>query len=127
MQVERCDEPPVAVNLALGAANCLNDASLYRAIAAKFLTEHLQDAHRINQGLLVGHWAECRRMAHTLVSSAATVGAAPLSQLARSLYQALEAQDAGAVEALNIRLGFELQRVQGSLTALLEREPGPHR
>jgi PAS domain S-box-containing protein len=88
------------LSIAEGLRRCMGKADLYRRIAGRFLESRLPAADEVRERLDAGRPVEAARVAHTLISSAGTLGAPRLSELARQLQHVLDAQDQAAARAM---------------------------
>jgi HPt (histidine-containing phosphotransfer) domain-containing protein len=78
--------PPMdGIDVARGLVNHLNRPSLYRQMLCGFNQEFGRTADDIQQAIAVGDFALARRLAHSMKSAAATIGAMALSHCARQL------------------------------------------
>ena len=113
------------IDTAAGLAHCLGRPDLYLRILDNFVREFADSAPRIQAALTSGpphDWPTARRIAHSLKSAAATLGAATLADAARVLENAYAAQQAATPEAWEA-MHAELTRVLALLSAL--RPPSP--
>ena len=113
------------IDTAVGLAHCLGRPDLYLRILDNFVREFADSAPRIQAALASGpphDWPTARRIAHSLKSAAATLGAATLADAARVLENAYAAQQAATPEAWEA-MHAELTRVLALLSAL--RPPSP--
>ena len=113
------------IDTAAGLAHCLGRPDLYLRILDNFVREFADSAPRIQAALASGpphDWPTARRIAHSLKSAAATLGAATLADAARVLENAYAAQQAATPEAWEA-MHAELTRVLALLSAL--RPPSP--
>jgi CheY-like chemotaxis protein len=76
-----------AINQAAGAKNASGDRKLYFQLLKTFLKEHAGDMEKIREGIKKGDRVLARRVAHTLKSTAAMIGAEKLRAAASSLEQ----------------------------------------
>lgn len=78
--------PPLdGIDVARGLVNHLNRPALYRQILCGFNQEFGTTADDIEQAIATGNFTLARRLAHSMKSAAATIGAMELSQCAREL------------------------------------------
>ena len=77
--------PMDGIDVARGLVNHLNRPALYRQILSGFNDEFGSTADDIQQALSRGDFALARRLAHSMKSAAATIGAMELSGCARHL------------------------------------------
>jgi signal transduction histidine kinase/CheY-like chemotaxis protein len=76
----------------LGLKNATNDPLLYRQLLADFAANHARDADRMRERLADKDFTSARRLAHTLKSTAAIIGATALSRASAALERALKEQ-----------------------------------
>jgi signal transduction histidine kinase/CheY-like chemotaxis protein len=74
----------------IGLENAVGDELLYRQLLAEFVHDHSVDATRVRELLAAGDYPGAHRIAHTLKSVAATIGALDLRQSAANLETALK-------------------------------------
>ena len=111
--------PPLqGVDTARGLAHALGRPDLYRRILANFVQEFGASAQAMQAAQAAQDWPLARRLAHSLQSSSATIGAADLSQQARQLEDGF-AQQRPADAALLSGLGAELARICAQITPLI--------
>ncbi len=77
--------PLDGIDVARGLVNHLNRPALYRQILCGFNQEFGTTADDIEQAIATGDFTLARRLAHSMKSAAATIGAMELSQCARQL------------------------------------------
>jgi HPt (histidine-containing phosphotransfer) domain-containing protein len=102
-----------------GLRRCIWKADLYRRIAGRFLGCRPSAATCIAQHLDAGRRNDASRVAHTLISSAASLGALRLSELAQQLNQSLDAEDEATARVLLDELTHEETTVTRELQGLL--------
>ena len=113
------------IDTAAGLAHCLGRPDLYLRILDNFVREFADSAPRIQAALTSGpphDWPTARRIAHSLKSAAATLGAATLADAARVLENTYAAQQAATPTEWDA-MHAELTRVLALLSAL--RPPSP--
>ncbi len=81
------------VSFELGLQHCAGKADLYERIVRQYLGQALDVPQAIRSGLTTGDLARALELAHTLISTAGTIGAAVLSGLARNLQARIQAGD----------------------------------
>ena len=84
-----------AVDTELGLRRCLGKPELFQKIVGRYLKQRAASGNEIRSALEAGELEAGTRAAHTLVSTAAMLGAPALSVLARELHDAI---DLGAPE-----------------------------
>ncbi len=83
------------VDTALGLRRCLGRPELYEKILGRYLKQRAATGNEVRTALEAGELEAGARAAHTLVSTAAMIGAPALAELARELHDAI---DLGAPE-----------------------------
>jgi two-component system sensor histidine kinase/response regulator len=78
-----------AVDFELGLRRCLGRPALYRRVVERYLARRAEVGGEIRGALASGALEEAARAAHTLVSTASTLGAPGLAALARELHDAI--------------------------------------
>ena len=97
-------------------------ADLYRNVLAKFLQLKSSTAADLRSALERGDLETVERMAHSMISGAATIGARDLSTSALTLEQAIHQMDRLNWEPLVHRFEQDLQIVMDGLRAYLQAE-----
>ena len=117
-------EPPAAppaiagLDTALGLQRALGKPGLYAEMLRRFAQGQGTVLDELRQALAAGDVALAERLAHTLRSVAANIGALGVSDHAQALEQALRTrQERGVVEGLLAALGEALQPVLDGLRA----------
>jgi len=87
-------EPDEPVSFSLGLHRCVGNAALYRRLLERFLATRLSVPEDIRGLWLDGNLTESAMMAHSMISTAGTLGATALSEAARALQQALSHEPA---------------------------------
>ena len=105
----RPGEPTVSFEL--GLRRCLGKPDLYDKIAGRFLATQSNLAEELDAALAGTDRRRPVMLAHTLISTAALLGADRMSQMARELQQALETEQAGETSRLTGLLRREHQAV----------------
>jgi len=100
-----------SISFALGLDHCLGRTALYARILQRYVDTRAHFMAELQQALARDDRAAALLMAHSLISTAGTIGAMPLSDLARTLQAALESGSPAAVEALLPPLARELALV----------------
>ncbi|MDR3300166.1 MAG: response regulator [Candidatus Accumulibacter sp.] len=90
---------PTVIDHELGLKNVTGDSRLYRQLLTDFTHGHADDAARLREQLAKGDFTSAHRLAHTLKSTAATLGATALSRAAAALEDILrdKREDAAAL------------------------------
>jgi HPt (histidine-containing phosphotransfer) domain-containing protein len=96
------------INRAAGLKNAAEDAELYQQLLHNFKEEHSGDFEKIEAALAAGDRRLAHRLAHTLKSTAALIGAETLRQAAAAAETGLEENalgiPAGGLESLHTAL-----------------------
>jgi len=98
VQVE-LSSPTGGVSIELGLRRCLGKPDLYAKIVRRYLAQG-DEACRIRTALEAGDADRASNGAHSLVSTAGTIGATALSETARALQLAIDAGETARVPAL---------------------------
>lgn len=113
------------IDVAAGMRNCRQIPTLYQRILKAFLAEQAGACRGLRDALRAGDRKTAGRVAHTLKSSAATVGAMALAEAARGVELRLDAGTvAGPDDAALRDLEDALQIVIDGLEAHLAMSPG---
>ena len=80
-----------SLDVELGLRRCLDRPDLYRKLLERYLKQRAAAGNEIRTALDAGELEAAARAAHTLVSTAAMLGAPALADLARELHDALAA------------------------------------
>jgi len=94
------------VSFSLGLHRCVGNAELYRRLLDRFVATRLTVPDDIRGLWLAGNLTESAMMAHSMISTAGTLGATALSEAARALQQAFKQEPAKVEECLKI-FGYE--------------------
>ena len=105
-----------------GLELAMGRADLYRNVLAKFLQLKSSTAADLRSALERGDLETVERMAHSMISGAATIGARDLSTSALTLEQAIHQMDRLNWEPLVHRFEQDLQIVMDGLRAYLQAE-----
>lgn len=92
--------PAGPVSFALGLHRCVGNAALYRRLLERFLSTRLTVPDDICGLWLAGNLTDAAMMAHSMISTAGTLGATVLSESARALQDALKQEPARIEECL---------------------------
>lgn len=106
------------LDTASGLAHCMNRHDLYLRILGNFAREFPSSARAIGDAQRALDWEQARRLAHSLKSAAATIGAGALSVQAKTLEQKFAVQQAASGSNLEL-LADELTRLCAALEAAL--------
>jgi diguanylate cyclase (GGDEF)-like protein len=104
-----------ALNRQAGIQNAGEDQGLYRRLCAGFCADHGNDGARIRAALAAGDTASAHRLAHTLKSTAALIGAEKLNRTALLIEEALRENRPDLHREMN-RLEKELRELMTELT-----------
>ncbi|WP_020484986.1 PAS domain S-box protein [Methylomonas sp. MK1] len=88
------------LDLQAGLHNLQNKLPFYLRQLRHFAQRHAAEADNIRQLLAVGDWESAQRAAHSLKSSAATLGITHIRQTAEGIEMALKQQAAAAADSL---------------------------
>jgi len=86
------------VSFTLGLYRCVGNTALYRRLMDRFLATRLSAPDDIRALWLDGNVTDSAMMAHSMISTAGSLGATSLSESARALQDALKEQDPAQVE-----------------------------
>ncbi|WP_320055574.1 response regulator [Desulfuromonas thiophila] len=107
------------IDSATGLRYCNHKPALYRKLVQRFGIAHDGDVQALHQALTQGDHEKAQRLAHTVKSSAATLGANALQQAAATLENALRQQTPPPeFELLRQRFDHELGQLLQQLAAL---------
>jgi two-component system sensor histidine kinase/response regulator len=110
-----------AVSFELGLERCLGRHELYLRVVQRFLDTRAGDATRLREALARTDTAAIGALAHATISTGATVGAAPLSELSARLQEAVRIDDHAALPALVEDFAREHAGVVDALRGFLSR------
>jgi signal transduction histidine kinase/CheY-like chemotaxis protein len=109
-----------------GLKNAVDDETLYRQMLINFNTDHASDDQLTARALETGDAAEARRLAHTLKSTAALIGAGQLHQAAQSVEKLLSDGGAADISDQPLRdLSAALKAVIHKVRPLIVKEQSP--
>lgn len=118
------------VDMVKGLGHSLNRADLYQRILDRFPLDFADNVKDIHQAISENDWLLARRLAHSLKSGAATIGATELSEQALLAENSLAEEQVPDSQLLD-RMAAELQRLCSLLTVATdeqttqtERDPG---
>jgi CheY-like chemotaxis protein len=112
-----------ALSVEAGLARCVGRVDLYERILRRYLETRLDSPDRIRLALGEHDPERARGLAHSLVSTAGTVGADGLSATARALEEAIDAEETTRWPALVDTLAAQHQEVVSAIRAwLAERD-----
>ena len=116
---------PEAVSAELGLKNCLGRRELYEKILRRFLDTRAGDATALQKALAEGRSVDAAMIAHAVVSNAGTIGAAALSDTAKSLQLALDADERSTWATLVSEFSRQHARVIAQLRKRFPDSPPP--
>ncbi|MDE2593471.1 MAG: response regulator [Burkholderiales bacterium] len=82
--------PADKLSVSQGLDHCMGNVALYQKLIRRFREDGLQHHQQIRELLGSGQLEAAAGLAHSMVSSAGTIGAADLSRVARMLQQAID-------------------------------------
>ena len=85
--------PSAGVSVEAGLKSCMGKADLYEKIVRRYLTTRVQMPNEIRAALRANDRETAARIAHSLISTAGIIGAMGMSNTARELQRAIEAND----------------------------------
>ena len=115
------DDAGPVLDVELGLRRCLGRPELYRKILGRYLAQRAASGNEIRTALEAGRIEVGARAAHTLVSTAAMLGAPGLAALARELHDAV---DLGARErwpALLSRIDEQQAEIDARVTEYMQK------
>ncbi|OAH98208.1 PAS domain S-box protein [Methylomonas methanica] len=111
------------LDLQAGLHNLQNKLPFYLRQLRHFAQRHAAEAENIRQLLAVGDWEAAQRAAHSLKSSAATLGITHIRQTAEGIEMALKQQAAAAVDSLQRPLKQLTEQLAAFIARILEVLP----
>jgi CheY-like chemotaxis protein len=108
------------LSIQAGLARCLGRVDLHERILRRYLETRLEDPARIRQALDARDLDRARNLVHALISTAGTMGADGLSELARTLEQAIDEHSAASWPALLDALDAQHAGVVATVRAHLD-------
>jgi signal transduction histidine kinase/CheY-like chemotaxis protein/HPt (histidine-containing phosphotransfer) domain-containing protein len=117
------DAQPPAISAELGLKNCLGRHELYEKILRRFLDTRAGDAAALQKALVEGRSVDAAMIAHAVVSNAGTIGAAALSETAKNLQLALDADERSTWSELAAEFSRQHARVIAQLRERFNEEP----
>jgi two-component system sensor histidine kinase/response regulator len=90
----------VPLSAAKGLERCMDRRDLYRRILLRFVESRGSDPRQLREALSGGQLDRARLVAHSVVSTAGTIGAEPLSAAAREIQEALYGGDHDNLDAM---------------------------
>jgi two-component system, sensor histidine kinase and response regulator len=113
-------EPPVSFSL--GLSRCLGRIELYHKILQRFVATRAQDVELMRSALDEGRHDAVAQLAHSVVSTAGTIGAEGLSSTARELEVAIDGGDLELCPVLVERFGRLHRRVLDEVQRHLQEQ-----
>ncbi len=86
-------DPTAEIDHALGLRRCVGRPALYARIVQRYLDQPVSTSDAVRSAMATGDAGMAARHAHSLISTAGTLGAQRLSDAARALQKSLEAGD----------------------------------
>jgi Cu+-exporting ATPase len=113
------ERPPSlpGIDLGVGLEYASGQWEWYRSLLARFLELRAGSARELRTALASADLAAAERIAHSLKSAAATIGAMRLSQASLALQQAFQARDRNVWEPLVAAFERDLGEVAGGLAS----------
>ena len=108
-----------AVSFELGLGRCLGRHDLYLRVIRRFLDTRQHDADKLRAAHARGDDEAMTHLAHTTISTAGTIGAARLSEIAAHVQESVRVGAAGALPTLIEAFAESHRRVVGELTAFV--------
>jgi PAS domain S-box-containing protein len=105
-----------SIDAAAGLKNSVGDEKLYEQLKMNFLTDHECDNERITEAIRAGNIARARRLAHTLKTTAALIGASKLSSISLDIETRLAdgtKLEEGKTSALSAELESVVKELRG--------------
>ncbi|AKJ27104.1 response regulator [Caldimonas brevitalea] len=107
------------VSFTLGLRRCVGKRDLYRRIADRFTTTTPGPIEQIGKEIEAGQLQQAASLAHSLISTAGTLGASRLSEIARQLERNLEGGHPADFAVLLAEARLEYAEVTAALKAYL--------
>lgn len=107
---------------AMGLKNCAEDETLYQQLLADFTPAHGKDIEKLYRSLRQGEFESARRIAHTLKSTSALLGAQTLRDAAFAVESALAEKKAAPQEPLLAALGSAFNAVIKELAVIVKKD-----
>ena len=108
------------INTEKGLYYCMNDADMYKDILGTFAEEYKEKSVELQKHFGNKDWKNYSIFAHSLKSSAKTIGAMTLSELAKDLEKASNNEDAAAIETGHGELMKLYQEVSSKIILILQ-------
>ncbi len=116
------------IDVPAGLVACMGNAALYRKVLRKFQAAQADFSARFQAALASPDSTEAERLAHTLKSTAGTIGARALARIAGQLEEACRSRDSAGIASTLEHATRELAPVLAGLAAGLPGgEPPPPR
>ena len=104
------------ISLSIGLHFAADDVGFYLKVLAKFLHLRAGTAKELRQALSQGDLVAAQRIAHSMKSAAATIGAGGLAETALALQNALQSNDQPVWEPMAARFERELHEIVRGLS-----------
>ena len=114
------------VDFELGLRRCLGRPELYRKILGRYLKQRAATGNEIRTALEAGEIEAGARAAHTLISTAAMLGAPALADLARELHDAIDLDAPERWPALLARIDTVQAEVDTGVTGYMQKAATSH-
>jgi len=98
--VAAADDGTAPVSFELGLSRCLGRRDLYLRVLRRFLDTRRDDADDLRAAHARGDKETIQHLAHSTISTAGTIGATQLSEIATHMQESVSAGDAGALPGL---------------------------
>lgn len=115
-------EELVGIDIHVGMTSVNGNVNLLKKLLVEFYDDHHQDAVRARQALNEGDWVVVQRIAHTLLSTSASLGAKGINELAAQLDEAVRAEKTESYDGLLAWLEMALEPTMASLLILKNNE-----
>ncbi len=112
-------QAPEKLSVSMGLDHCMGNVALYQKLVRRFRDGGTQTHHQIRELLTAGQLEAASGLAHSMVSSAGTIGASDLSRVARMLQQAIDDRAQARWPSLLDDLAREEVQVDQALTRYL--------
>ncbi|MBC7994158.1 MAG: response regulator, partial [Rhizobacter sp.] len=112
-----------AISFELGLKGCLGRTELYDRILRRFVEARADDAAQVQACLASNDGEQIAAIAHTMVSNAGTIGALALSDAARQLQQAVDADERALWPELAQAFSDQHARAMAALRAHFDSQP----
>jgi CheY-like chemotaxis protein len=118
-------ERPAVIDEDAGLKNAAGDEAFYRRLLANFAEDHAFDSRRIDEAMQTGEAAVAKRVAHTLKSTAALIGAKDLEAAAFAVERNISREKARIADDRRQALKAALDAVVAEIEAKLAADALP--